>query len=529
MTASSSDSSRDTITRSAGRASLATFLSRILGLIRELVVARFFGAGMATDAFNVALRIPNLLRDLFAEGTLSAAFVPTFTDKLSKHGKEEAFLLANRVGSCLAILVGAICLVGFLSAEPIARFMAPGFAAIPGKLEVTITMTRVMMFFLLLVALAAATMGVLNSLGSFFIPALAPSFLSVGMILGAWALAPLMPPLGYDPVVGMAFGVMLGGLGQFLVQLPPLRQHGWRPRFLPSFNDPGVRRVAALMIPATVGLAATEFNIFMNTWIASHLVQGSVSWLNYAFRLVQLPIGVFGVAVGSATLPAVSRMLAEGRRADVLGSLTHSLTLVLALNLPASAGLVVLSEPITRLLYQGGHFSAGDTLQTAMALEAYCIGLFAYSGVKVVVPFFYALGDARVPTVISFVSVAINVSFNLAVMHRLGHVGLALGTSLSALVSFALLMALLRRRLGKGPSTLAATVRIGLATLVMGGVCHWLATEIVARAGTATLLARLAAVALPIAAGVATLAAVLWLLRAPELQLFTRALRLRRR
>jgi putative peptidoglycan lipid II flippase len=202
---------------------------------------------------------------------------------------------------------------------------------------------------------------------------------------------------------------------------------------------------------------------------------------------------------------------------------------VLALNLPASAGLVVLSEPITRLIYQGGHFSAHDTLQTAMALEAYCVGLFAYSGVKVVVPFFYALGDARTPTLVSFISVALNVSFNLAVMHTLGHFGLALGTSLSSLASFALLMTLLERRLGKGASTLPATARIGAATLVMGGVCHWVATEIVARAGTATLLARLAAVALPIAAGVATLAAVLWLLRAPELQLFTRVLRLRRR
>lgn len=493
-------------------------MSRILGLARELIVARFFGAGLATDAFNVAFRIPNLLRDLFAEGALSAAFVPAFTRRLSTQGKEPAFELFNRISSTLAVVVGAVCLIGLLAARPLVEAMAPGFAAVPGKIALTVTMTRVMVLFLLLVALAAAAMGALNSLGRFFLPALAPCFLSIGMILGATLFTRWMSWLQMDPAVGLAFGVMAGGLGQLLVQLPALVREGWRPRFAPGFTDSGVREVGSMMVPATVGLAATQFSVFMNTWIASQLVQGSVSWLNYAFRLMQLPIGVFGVSIGSATLPQVSRLLAEGKREEAGASVGHSLTLVMLLNLPASAGLLILAEPIVRLVYQGGHFDAGDTQATALALQAYCIGLFAYSAIKVVVPVFYALGDSVTPTRNSLVSVALTVSFNLAVMHWLGHVGLALGTSVGALVSFGMLLAKLRGRLGELPSTLPATARISGATLAMGAVC-WLVLGVVEeRLGVTTLAARLAAVAMPGAAAGATLVAVLAAAGSPELK-----------
>ncbi|MBI3891939.1 MAG: murein biosynthesis integral membrane protein MurJ [Candidatus Wallbacteria bacterium] len=502
-------------------------LSRVLGLARELIFARFFGAGLATDAFNVAFRIPNLLRDLFAEGALSSAFVPAFTEKLAKEGREAAFELGNRVASCLALVVGAVCVLGLLVAEPLTRVMAPGFASIPGKLFLTVQMTRVMMFFLLLIALSAVAMGVLNSLGRFFLPALAPSFLSVGMIGGAYFLTPLMPRLGFDPVVAMAFGVMLGGLGQLLVQLPPLRREGWIMRFRPRFGDTGVRRIARLMLPGTVGMAATQFSVFINTWIASQLVQGSVSWLNYAFRLMQLPIGIFGVSVGLATQPEVSRMLAEGKRDRIADTVAHALTLVLLLNLPASGGLVVLAEPIVRLLYQGGRFDATDTVATALALQAYCIGLFAYSAVKVVNPVFYALDDAVTPMRNSMINVALTVTFNLAVMRLLGHLGLALGTSVAALASFTLLLVALRKRLGPMPSTLPSTLRIGLATLAMGFVCRAVLDQVTARLGVASFSARLAGVAVPGGAGVLALVAVLAALGSPELAMLSAAVKAR--
>ncbi|MBI5835725.1 MAG: murein biosynthesis integral membrane protein MurJ [Candidatus Eisenbacteria bacterium] len=435
------------LARNAGQVSVATFLSRILGLVREQVLAALFGAGLATDAFNVAFRIPNLLRDLFAEGALSASFVPTLTGYVAKGERREAFRLTSLVLNGLGVVLLGICAVMILFADPLVHLFAPGFGAVAGKLELTTSLTRWMIPFLLLIAWAAAVMGVLNAHERFFLPAAAPMALNVGMIAGGVGLVPVARWLGYEPIYGMAWGVLLGGLGQWLVQLPSLHRIGYRHRWEVDFTHPGVRRMMGLMLPATVGLAATQVNLLVNTVIASLLVQGSVSWLSYAFRLMQLPIGIFGVSVATVTLPAVSRAAALGDMDGFARKLTGGLRLAFFLTLPATAWLVTLAPQIIGLLYQRGRFHAHDTAMTSQALWCYGVGLFAYAAVKVLVPAFYALGETRVPVRASFLAVGANIVLNLLLMHPLQHRGLALSTSATMIVNFGALLWAMRRRL----------------------------------------------------------------------------------
>jgi putative peptidoglycan lipid II flippase len=445
--------------------------SRVLGLAREQVMAAFFGAGTQTDAFNVAFRVPNLLRDLFAEGALSAAFVPTFTQTDHQEGRAQAWRLGAQVLNTLALALAALTIVGWFITPWLVPLLAPGFADVPGKLELTILLSRIMLPFLLLVALAAAVMGMLNAVRRFTVPALAPLFLNLGMIVLGVALIPVMQRLGHPPIVAMAFGVLAGGFLQFAVQLPELWKMGWRPAWPPALRHPGVRRIATLMVPATIGLAATQLNIFVNTILASLLIEGSVSWLAYAFRLMQLPIGVFGVALATVSLPAVAAHAVKGEMNELRETLAGSIRLVFALTLPATFGLWAIAEPLVRLLYQHGRFAEGDTAQTAAALTAYCVGLCAYAAVKVLVPTFYALGDTRTPVLASFLSVIVNLVGNLALAWglHLGHVGLALSTSLTMLFNFAQLSWFLRRRLHRleGRRTADAFVRTAFASALM--------------------------------------------------------------
>ena len=425
-------------------------------------MAAWFGAGMQTDAFNVAFRVPNLLRDLFAEGALSAAFVPTFTAVDHREGRQRAWRLGAQVLNALALSLAALTVVGWFITPLLVRLLAPGFADEPGKLELTIELSRIMLPFLLFVALAAAVMGMLNAVHRFTVPALAPVFLNVGMIAGGLALIPVF----------QSAGVLLGGLLQFAVQLPTLWAMGFRPAWPPELTHPGVRRIATLMVPATIGLAATQLNLFVNTILASTLVEGSVSWLAYAFRLMQLPIGIFGVAIATVSLPAVSRHAVAGDLRSLRTTLAAAVRLVFALTLPATFGLYALAGPLVRLLYERGRFSAADTDRTAAALAAYCVGLCAYAAVKVLVPAFYALGDTKTPVRASFLSVAVNLAGNLALMGPLGHVGLALSTSLTMLFNFAQLSWALRRRLGRfeGRALLSTLARTAIPAAIMAGV-----------------------------------------------------------
>jgi putative peptidoglycan lipid II flippase len=460
------------VAAAAGAVSLATMASRLLGLAREQVMAAFFGAGTQTDAFNVAFRVPNLLRDLFAEGALSAAFVPTFTGTEHRDGRARAWVLGAQVMNALAIALAGVTVLGWFAAPWLVPLLAPGFERVPGKLELTVTLARLMLPFLLFVALAAAAMGMLNAVRRFTVPALAPLFLNLGMIVAGVALIPVFERAGQPPILAMALGVLVGGFLQFAVQVPTLWAMGFRPAWPPALTHPGVRRIALLMLPATVGLAATQLNLFVNTVLASMLVEGSVSWLAYAFRLMQLPIGVFGVALATVALPTVSRHAVTGDRVALRDTLAGAVRLVFALTLPATFGLWALSEPIVRLLYQRGAFGAADTDRTAQALAAYCLGLCAYAAVKVLVPAFYALGDTRTPVRASFLSVAVNLAGNLLLMGPLGHVGLALSTSLTMLFNFGQLSWAMRGKLGRfeGRRLLATVARTALASAAMAVV-----------------------------------------------------------
>ena len=446
--------------------------SRVLGVVREQVLAAYFGAGNAMDAYNVAFRIPNLVRDLFAEGAMSAAFVPTFTRRLTADGKESAWRLANTVINALVLITSAIVLAGIVFAEPLIRAFAGDYAEVPGKLELTVFLTRIMLPFLTLVALAAAFMGMLNSLHRFFIPALSPAMFNVGTIVCTLALVPLMPQAGLPAVTAIAIGTIVGGFGQAAVQWPALAREGFRYRPELHLKDEGLRRVLVLMGPGTIGLAATQVNVFVNTVLATGEGTGAVSWLNYAFRLMYLPIGLFGVSVATATVPAVSRQAALRDRPGIRRTVADSLALMMMLNVPATVGLVVLAVPIVQLIFERRAFTHADTLATAAALQFYAIGLIGYSIVRIASPTFYALDDSRTPVKISVVSVLVNAALNLALVRVIGYRGLALGTAIAALVNAGSLLFLLHRRLDGFETRRVFTsfVKISAASAVMAGV-----------------------------------------------------------
>lgn len=468
-------SEQQRVARSAGTVGAATLLSRILGLARDQVMATLFGAGTASDAFNVAFRIPNLLRDLFAEGAMSASFVPTFTEYDQKRGAAEAWALGRQLMMTLLVVLAGLCVIGWVFASPFVHLLAAGFAREPGKLELTEQLFRVMLPFLPIVALAAVAMGMLNARGVFGIPALAPALLNLGMIAFGLALMPACRALGQPPILAMAFGVVLGAVLQFVVQLPALHRLGFRLRFeLPTWH-PGVRRVAWLMIPATVGLAATNVNIIVSSRIASEFAAGSVTWLYCAFRLLQLPIGVFGVALATVSLPALSRAAVNQDMPALKTTLSAATRLGMVLTVPSAVFLGVLAAPIIAVLFEHGRFHAGDTARTADALVMYCVGLPAFAAIGIFTRAFYALGDTRTPMQASLVAVALNLALNLLLvgpLRGLGleHRGLALAASLAAIANVLQLAFYLRRKIGafEGRRMAATLVRVGLASALVG-------------------------------------------------------------
>ena len=513
------------LARSASVVGIAILGSRILGLIREQVFAASFGAGRELDAFVTAFRIPNLFRDLFAEGALSAAFVTCFTQTLAREGEDRAWRLANLVIHALLVVVGSVVLLGMVAAPWVVGAIAPGFADIPGKTELTVELTRLMFPFLLLVTLAAVAMGMLNARGRFGVPASASSFFNLGSIvfgvLGAWWLAPgylssvwgqgvgapgVSPELAERAIVGMAIGTIVGGALQLVVQVPSLYRLNYRYRPMLSFRDPGVRRVLALMAPATVGAAAVQVNVLVNSNFASQLGDGAVSWLNVAFRFMQLPIGLFGVAVGVVALPAVSRSAERADMTEFCATIVRALRMVFGLCLPAAVGLAVLAPEFVGLVYQHGRFTPEDTRMAANALVAYSIGLAGYANIKVMVPAFYALGDARTPAAISCLSIVVNAAGNWLVINRLdgGHTGLAAVTSLVALLNFGILMFLLRGRIGAFPGLGSAVLRLAVASVAVGITCFAVREGVAVFVPVDRLTGRalVAGIAVPLAAAV---------------------------
>ena len=496
--------------------------SRVLGLAREQIFAGLFGAGYAYDAFVVAFRVPNLLRDLFGEGALSAAFVTVFSDYSTNRGKTETWKLASNVLVFFAILISLLTLAGIYLAGPIVDLLAPDFRLVPDKSELTAKLTRIMFPFLLFVSLAAVVMGVLNTKGRFFIPAISSSFFNLGSIVGGLSMAWIFPRYGEPAIAGMAWGTLLGGALQLLIQLPALKQVGFR--FYRAFNpfDPGLRRILLLMLPATIGLSATQINIFINTNFAAGCVEGSVSWLNYAFRLVQLPIGAFGVALSIAVMPVLARQAAIKDIEGLKQTFTSSLVLVFTLAIPATAGLVILSVPIIRIIFEHGAFTAADTLQTATALAYYACGLFAYSAIKVMVPVFYAIGNTRYPVIGSFLGVGANILIINLIIDTLQHRGIALSTSCAMIIIFLFLSVVLYRKLSGYPLAYLAfgILKIVAATGLMSLAIWWL-REALAHWLNGSLTTQIAGLTVTIGTGVILYGASLQLLRLPEFTLLT--------
>ncbi len=507
--------------RATGIVGIAILCSRILGLVREMVIASLFGASRNLDAFLTAFRAPNMLRDLFAEGALSTAFVTTFSQKITTEGDQSAWSLANKVATLTTVFMSAVTLFGVVLAPQLIGVLAPGFDA--QKAELTILLTRVMFPFILLVSLAALVMGMLNAKDVFGMPAMASSFFNLGSIGGGVLLAWWMDPaFGPRALIGLSLGTLIGGFLQLAVQIPSLGKVGYV--FHPDFNwrDPGVRRVLQLMGPAVIAASAVQVNVLINSVFASYLQDGAVSWLNIAFRLMQLPLGIFGVAVATVTLPLVSRSAAAGNMPEFRGALAHAIRLVMLLTIPSAIGLVILAEPIIALIYQHGRFTAASTAQTADALRFYAIGLVGYASVKVLAPAFYALDRRNLPMLVSICSIALNFLLNWTLTFHLGlgHRGLALSTSVVAITNFLALYIMMRRYVGALESGVLVRTfgKLIVAGVCLGAIC-WLGLWIFFRDGIPqNVLHRLVGVGLTVAVGGTVFFGVAYLLRVAELQ-----------
>jgi putative peptidoglycan lipid II flippase len=432
------------VTKAAGVVGAATLLSRVFGFLRDVVIAGYFGAGLASDAFFVAFRIPNLLRRLFAEGSLTIAFIPVFTEYLTTRGKDEAFQLAGSAVRILSVVLSITTVIGIMISPLIVYVIAPGFVESPEKYRLTVLLTRVMFPYIFFIGLVALFMGILNVLDHFAAPALAPVFLNLAMIGAVLFISPRLS----EPVMGLAVGVLIGGVLQLLLQLPFVIQKGvwfWRKT---AFLHPGIKKIGRLMLPAVFGAAVYQINIFVATLLASLLPEGSVSYLYYADRLVQFPLGIFAIATATAVLPSLSRQAAVkdyGALRDIFG---HAMRLVFFITVPSMVGLIVLREPIVALLFKRGAFDMNTTRMTAVALLYYGLGLWAFSAVRIVVSVYYALQDTRTPVQMAVVSLLVNIGLGVLLMGPLRHGGLALATSLASMVNYYLLVWALRKKIG---------------------------------------------------------------------------------
>jgi putative peptidoglycan lipid II flippase len=497
----------------------ATLASRVLGFVRDMIVALAFGAGPVTDAFFVAFRVPNILRRLLAEGALSTAVIPVFTEYTSTRTRDEFRRLLRAVFGAALLALVVTALVGVVAAPWIVRAIAPGFTADPVQEHLAVLLTRVMFPYLILVGLSALAMGALNAEHRFFAAALGPAVLNAGMITGVLVLSGYTDP----PILALAIGVLAGGVGQLLVQLPDLRATGLLVAPSGELRHPALARVARLLVPAVFGLAAVQVMVFVNTLLASLLPPGAISFLYYADRVMEFPLGVFGIALASASLPAMSRQAAAGDTRGLAGTLNFALRLAVYICVPATVGLVVLRAPITRILFERGRFAAADTAATAEALTGYAVGLVAFATARIAAQAFYAVGEPGSAVRVGIIAVAANVLAAVGLMRPLGHVGLAYASSVGAGVNVLLLLWLARRRFGPlGGRALAASVlRTAVAAVPVAIWCGVGARLLAPRRG---VLADGALLLLVIAVG----AGVFWLaslaVRSPERALLSRML-----
>ncbi|MBI5483395.1 MAG: murein biosynthesis integral membrane protein MurJ [Deltaproteobacteria bacterium] len=471
-------SEKGNIARAAGILGSATMLSRVMGMVRDMVVSRLFGAGLATDAFIAAFQIPNMLRRFFAEGALTAAFVPTFSSVLKQHGEQKAKELANICFTVLTIVMAGITLAGIIFSPYIVGLMFPGFRAEPGKFELTVLLNRLMFPYIFFISLVALCMGILNTVRHFFTPAISTVFLNISMILAALCLRSYFEV----PITALAVGVLLGGLLQLVIQLPVLWDKGFpvRPNF--DFTNPEVHRIALLMLPSLFGVGVYYLNITVSAILASLLPQGSVSYLYYAQRLFEFPQGIVIVSVAQAVLPSMSKQAAEGDMTGMKDSLSFAVRLTLFITVPAMAGLMVCSTPVISLLFMGGAFDYSKVVNSAEALLFYSLGLSFVALTRVLAPAFYSLKDTKTPVITAFVAFLLNLCLSLALMGPLKHGGLALATTLSALGNMLMLVWFLRRKIGPfdgkrilttGLKSVAASIPMTAAVMYICTFADW--------------------------------------------------------
>jgi putative peptidoglycan lipid II flippase len=500
------------VVKAAGVVGGATLMSRILGFVRDATIAWYFGAGFSSDAFITAFRIPNLLRRLFAEGSLSAAFVPVFTEYIVKRGRPEAFTLARSAFRLLALFLVVVTVGGIMLAPWIVRAIAPGFN--PDKLMLTVTLTRLMFPYVFFIGMVALCMGVLNVLGHFAAPALAPVLLNAAIIGAVLLVCPYMN----RPVIGLAGGVLVGGMLQLALQLPVLVRLGFRFWQGGKLLHPGLKKIGTLLPPVILGGAVYQINIVIGTLLASLLPEGSISYLYFADRLVQFPLGVFAIAAATAVLPTFSRQAAACEYEALQNTFAHAMKLVLFISIPAMVGLIVLREPIVRLLFQRGQFDAQATRLTAGALLYYASGLWAFSAVRIVAAIFFALQDTRTPVKMAVVSIAANIILGVALMNPLGHGGLALATSLASILNLGLLLKALRRRLGAlGYGSIARSMVGTVTGSAVMGLGVWAAAHLLVPSGGQSLPALFGGVVGCVAIGVVIYGGFSYTVKTPEL------------
>lgn len=463
-------SEKQQVARATGIVGAATLLSRILGFVRDMVIAGVFGAGLASDAFFVAFRLPNLMRRLFAEGSLSMAFVPVLNQYLATEGKESAFTFARAGFRTLAAILFGIAVCGVLCAPSIVSVISPGFVKDPAKLALTIDLTRVMFPYVFFICLVALAMGLLNSLGHFAMPAFAPVMLNVSMIASVVLLSGHLS----HPVMALAIGVVIGGVVQWGMQVPVLWRKGFRFRGPGGISHPGIKKVGRLMLPTVFGAAVYQISILLGTLLASLLEEGSVSYLYYADRLVQFPLAIFGISAATAVLPTLSRQVAAGRYEDLGDTFGEALRWMLFINLPAMAGLMALAAPIVALLFERGAFNAAMTKGCTTALFYYAAGLWSFACVRIVVSVFYAMQDTKTPVKMASLSLVANMVFAVVLMFPLSYGGLALATTLGSVVNLLLLSFSLHRKI---PglftfSILKSGCRSAIGAAGMGGLVY---------------------------------------------------------
>ncbi|MDO8643962.1 MAG: murein biosynthesis integral membrane protein MurJ, partial [bacterium] len=493
--------------------SIFTLISRLLGLIRDMVIAHVFGAKLAADAFFVAFRIPNLFRRLFAEGAMTVSFVPIFSESLNR-SREEAKETAETLFSLMLVVLTLVSFLGVLFSPLIVRLIAYGFLDNPQKFDLTVFLTRLMFPYLILVSLAAIGMGILNSVKHFAAPAAGPILMNIGVIIGALFFIHWVDP----PVVGLAIGVLLGGILQLMVQIPFLKREGFFPRWRWNLKHPSVNKLGKMMLPSAYGAAVYQFNVILITLLASFLASGSVSYLWYADRVMEFPLGVFSIALATAILPTLSDFAARKELQQLKATFNYGLRLIFFVTIPASCGLIVLAGPIVRLLYEHGNFGVEEAAATQSALQLFALGLPFISGVRMTSNAFYSMQDAKTPVRAANLSVICNLLFCLLFLKPWGHNGLALAVSLSSVFNFVLHIVHFRKKVGLigFRSILSSLIRQLLASGVMSLVLFFILAHWPQAVGAHSVWRQMPFLLGLIAVGVAVYFLLSWILRSRE-------------